>query len=74
MEEGDEGGFRRTLGELLDAVRRLGEPLPDDSLLRPRLLRPERRRLRDRDGQLQPGDRLDGLRHLRPPVLRAAHA
>ncbi|GAA4081851.1 MULTISPECIES: hypothetical protein [Streptomyces] len=32
MEEGDEGGFRRTLGELLDAVRRLGEPLPDDSL------------------------------------------
>ncbi|MFE9118121.1 hypothetical protein [Streptomyces sp. NPDC007172] len=32
MEEGDEGGFRRTLGELLEAVRRLGEPLPDDAL------------------------------------------
>ncbi|MEV6720305.1 hypothetical protein AB0M94_05180 [Streptomyces xanthochromogenes] len=32
MEEGDEDGFRRTLGALLDAVRRLGEPLPDDSL------------------------------------------
>ncbi|MBO1333325.1 hypothetical protein [Streptomyces sp. VRA16 Mangrove soil] len=32
MESGDEEGFRRTLGALLDAVRRLGEPLPDDSL------------------------------------------
>ncbi|MFE9687104.1 hypothetical protein [Streptomyces sp. NPDC006285] len=29
---GDEEGFRRTLGTLLDAVRRLGTPLPDDSL------------------------------------------
>ena len=33
-----------------------------------------RRRLRDRDGQLQPGDRLHRLRHLRPALLRAAHA
>lgn len=32
MESGDEEGFRRTLGELLDAVRRLGEPLPDEAL------------------------------------------
>ncbi|MEU3710093.1 PspA-associated protein PspAA [Streptomyces catenulae] len=32
MESGDEQGFRRTLGALLDAVRRLGEPLPDDAL------------------------------------------
>ncbi|MBT2470083.1 hypothetical protein J7E97_19930 [Streptomyces sp. ISL-66] len=32
MEAGDEEGFRRTLGELLDAVRRLGEPLPDEAL------------------------------------------
>ncbi|MET9963808.1 hypothetical protein ABZ128_32840 [Streptomyces sp. NPDC006326] len=32
MEGGDEEGFRRTLGALLDAVRRLGEPLPDDAL------------------------------------------
>lgn len=32
MESGNEEGFRRTLGELLDAVRRLGEPLPDDAL------------------------------------------
>ncbi|MFI9026092.1 hypothetical protein [Streptomyces sp. NPDC053560] len=32
MESGDTDGFRRTLGALLDAVRRLGEPLPDDSL------------------------------------------
>lgn len=32
METGDEAGFRRVLGALLDAVRRLGEPLPDDAL------------------------------------------
>ncbi|WP_431969003.1 PspA-associated protein PspAA [Actinacidiphila sp. bgisy160] len=32
MESGDEAGFRRTLTALLDAVRRLGTPLPDDSL------------------------------------------
>ena len=31
-----------------------------------------RRRLRDRDGQLQPGDGLDRLRHRRPALLRAA--
>ena len=31
------------------------------------------RGLRDRDGQLQPGDGLDRLRHRRPAVLRAAH-
>lgn len=32
IQAGDEEGFRRTLDALLDAVRRLGEPLPDDSL------------------------------------------
>ncbi|MGW0394155.1 PspA-associated protein PspAA [Streptomyces sp. NPDC003042] len=32
METGDEEGFRRTLGALLAAVRRLGEPLPDEVL------------------------------------------
>ncbi|MGZ9930545.1 PspA-associated protein PspAA [Streptomyces sp. NC-S4] len=32
LEGGDEEGFRRTLGALLDAVRRLGTPLPDDAL------------------------------------------
>ncbi|WP_327283074.1 MULTISPECIES: PspA-associated protein PspAA [unclassified Streptomyces] len=32
MEGGDEDAFRRTLGALLDAVRRLGTPLPDDAL------------------------------------------
>ena len=31
-----------------------------------------RARLRGRDGQLQPGDRLDRLRHVRPALLRAA--
>ncbi|MFJ6753788.1 MULTISPECIES: PspA-associated protein PspAA [unclassified Streptomyces] len=32
LESGDSEGFRRTLGALLEAVRRLGEPLPDDAL------------------------------------------
>ncbi|MFF8605085.1 hypothetical protein ACF06X_04040 [Streptomyces sp. NPDC015346] len=32
MESGDGTGFRRTLSALLDAVRTLGEPLPDDAL------------------------------------------
>ncbi|MFI9149181.1 hypothetical protein [Streptomyces sp. NPDC053367] len=32
LESGDESGFRRTFDALLDAVRRLGTPLPDDSL------------------------------------------
>ncbi|WP_328790765.1 MULTISPECIES: PspA-associated protein PspAA [unclassified Streptomyces] len=32
LESGDDEGFRRTLGALLDAVRRLGTPLPDDAL------------------------------------------
>ena len=43
-------------------------------LLRPR--RDDRARVGPRrgDGQLQPGDRLDRLRHLRPPLLRAADA
>ena len=42
-------------------------------LLRPRQLRPARGGLRDRDDQLQPRDRVDRLRHVRPAVLRAAH-
>ncbi|MFF4428941.1 hypothetical protein ACFYZ4_07185 [Streptomyces sp. NPDC001513] len=32
MERGDSEGFRRTLAALLEAVRRLGRPLPDDAL------------------------------------------
>ncbi|MFI2639747.1 hypothetical protein [Streptomyces sp. NPDC018610] len=32
MEKGDGPGFRRTLSALLDRVRTLGDPLPDDSL------------------------------------------
>lgn len=32
MEGGDGEGFRRTLHALLDTVRQLGEPLPDDAL------------------------------------------
>jgi hypothetical protein len=32
MENGDGPGFRRTLTQLLDKVRELGAPLPDDAL------------------------------------------
>jgi PspAA-like protein len=32
VQSGDEEAFRRTLGALLDGVRRLGTPLPDDAL------------------------------------------
>ena len=55
-----------------------GGPEPDRAgdrvrlLLRARLLRARRGGLRDRDDQLQPGDGLDRLRHVRPPLLRAA--
>ena len=38
--------------------------------LRPCGVRAGGRRVRARDDQLQPGDRVDGLRHERPPVLR----
>ena len=41
-------------------------------LVRARVDGAVRGRLRDRDGQLQPRDRLDRLRHLRPALLRAA--
>lgn len=40
IESGDEEGFRRTLGDLLDGVRRLGTPLPDDSLAPSELILP----------------------------------
>ncbi len=41
-------------------------------LLLPRLLLADEGRVRDHHGQLQPGNRLDRLRHVGPPVLRAA--
>ncbi|WP_405580620.1 hypothetical protein [Streptomyces sp. NBC_01190] len=40
IEAGDEEGFRRTLDALLDGVRRLGVPLPDDSLQPSELILP----------------------------------
>jgi hypothetical protein len=40
VESGDEEAFRRTLGALLDGVRRLGEPLPDDALAPSELILP----------------------------------
>lgn len=61
VEGGDEQGFRRTLNALLDAVRRLGAPLPDDSLEPSELILPspeaslaEVREMLDDDG-LIPG-------------------
>ena len=42
-------------------------------LLRPRQLRSARSRLRDDHAQLQPRDGLHRLRHVGPPLLRAAH-
>ena len=57
-----------------------GGPEQDRAGDRVRLLLRARRddgqgvRPRRRDGQLQPRDRLDRLRHLRPPLLRAADA
>jgi len=40
IQGGDEEGFRHTLGALLDAVRRMGEPLPDASLAPSELILP----------------------------------
>ncbi|GAA4682312.1 hypothetical protein GCM10023347_41610 [Streptomyces chumphonensis] len=42
LDSGDEAGFRRTLLGLLDAVHRLGTPLPDDALEPSELILPER--------------------------------
>ena len=64
-EEGDRAGRRAEPHRAGDRVR---------LLLRARRDGAARGRLRDDHGQLQPGDRLDRLRHVRPPVLRAADA
>ncbi|WP_405781390.1 hypothetical protein [Streptomyces sp. NBC_00859] len=40
VQGGDEAGFRRTLHALLDKVRELGTPLPDDSLAPSELILP----------------------------------
>ncbi|RVU26300.1 hypothetical protein EOT10_12115 [Streptomyces antnestii] len=40
MENGDGPGFRRTLHSLLDTVRSLGTPLPDDALAPSELILP----------------------------------
>ncbi|MEV5319645.1 hypothetical protein AB0K92_18645 [Streptomyces sp. NPDC052687] len=40
MQQGDGPGFRRTLHALLDRVRELGTPLPDDSLEPSQLILP----------------------------------
>ncbi|MFD5079272.1 hypothetical protein [Streptomyces sp. NPDC058371] len=61
MESGDQDGFRRTLAALLEAVRRLGTPLPDDSLEPSELILPspdatlEQVRAMLRDDGLIPG-------------------
>ena len=69
---------RSTTGRAARADPRLG-PEPDRPGHRVRLLlragraRVPARGLRGDHGQLQPGDGLDRLRHVRPAVLRAAH-
>ena len=63
--EGDGAGRRAEPDRAGDRVR---------LLLRARRDGAARGRLRDHHGQLQSGDRVDRLRHLRPPVLRAADA
>ena len=74
LRRGDRGRPARAAGR---AHPGLG-PQPDRPgrrvrlLLRARQLRPARRRLRHGDGQLQPRDRLDRLRHQQPALLRAA--
>lgn len=40
IQAGDHDGFRRTLTALLDAVRHLGKPLPDDALQPSELILP----------------------------------
>ena len=52
---------------------RIGQGIEFDYCCVHASLRPARRRLRDGHGQLQPRDRLHRLRHLGPPLLRAAH-
>ena len=52
VEAGDESGFSSALGALLDAVRRVGNPLADDTL-------------KDSDLILPPSDAtIDDVRHL----------
>ena len=52
VEAGDEAAFSSALGALLDAVRRVGQPLPEDSL-------------KDSDLILPPSDAtIDDVRHL----------
>ncbi|RII17150.1 hypothetical protein DSC45_15410 [Streptomyces sp. YIM 130001] len=62
MESGDGPGFRTTLHALLDKVRELGTPLPDDALEPSELILPpvdasleEVRELLGEDGGLIPG-------------------
>lgn len=70
LESGDEAGFRRTLGSLLEAVRAMGTPLPDDALEPSELILPapdasieEVRAMLTDDGLIPveaPGDRPGG--------------
>ena len=74
------GGVRGRADRPEEGDRARRRPEPDRAGDRVRLLLRARRdgaargRLRDDHGQLQPGDRLDRLRHVRPAVLRAADA
>ncbi|CAL9601525.1 hypothetical protein SUDANB105_05434 [Streptomyces sp. enrichment culture] len=58
MEQGDGPGFRRTLSALLDRVRELGTPLPDDSLEPSELILPSPEATLDEVRELLAGDGL----------------
>ena len=65
---------RKKIMVLGGGPNRIGQGIEFDYCCVHAALGAARRRLRDHHGQLQPGDGVDRLRHLRPPVLRAADA
>ena len=63
---------RRKIVVLGGGPNRIGQGIGVRLLLRAGRVRDAPDRVREHHGQLQPGDRVHGLRHLRPPLLRAA--
>ncbi len=58
MDSGDDAAFRAALGELLEAVRRLGSPVPDDVLVDSDLVLPYAEAHVDEVRELLTGDGL----------------
>ena len=73
---GGERGRARRQGAVIilgSGPNRIGQGIEFDYCCVHARSRAARAGLRGHHGQLQPGDRLHRLRHLRPPLLRAAH-